>query len=323
MSIKQFVIWFTFLTLTTLLLANALGQVYGHKCLAERLGYSSSDRLLIVHADDLGLAHSVNVATFRAIAAGQISSASIMMTCPWVQEVADYARKHPSVDFGVHLTLTSEWHPYRWGPVASRDDVASLISPLGYFYTIRDGLARFDPREAEIELKAQIALAKEIGIEPTHLDSHQLALFLRPKLFETYLKVGREMGLPVLLAAGLFSMIRERMGDSAPDFEALLGSGDIVINEVLSIAPEDAPYGWATFYQKALDDLQPGVSQLIVHLGFDDEEMRGMAGELPFGGAWRQNEFDYLTSPRFGESLRENGIKLITWRDIANLRNKE
>src|SRR5688500_15635950 len=72
------------------------------KDLAERLGYPAGTRLLIVHADDLGMAHTVNKASTAALATGLVNSASIMMTCPWVPEIAAYARANRDADLGLH-----------------------------------------------------------------------------------------------------------------------------------------------------------------------------------------------------------------------------
>src|SRR5205085_5470618 len=96
------------------------------RSVAERLGYPAETKLLILHADDLGAAHSIDAASFDALDKGAISSASIMIPTPWVTEVAAYARTHPHADLGLHLTLTSEWHTYRWGGTAPRDSVPSL-----------------------------------------------------------------------------------------------------------------------------------------------------------------------------------------------------
>src|SRR5713101_1651243 len=75
----------------------------------ERLGYTETARVLVLHADDLGMSHSVNVATFDALEKGWITSASILVPCPWFPEVARWAKQHPNADLGIHLALTSEW----------------------------------------------------------------------------------------------------------------------------------------------------------------------------------------------------------------------
>src|SRR5664279_2358511 len=104
------------------------------KTIAERLGYPADSKLLILHADDLAVAHSEDAASFDALDKQAVTSASIMVPCPWLTEVADYAKAHPDADLGLHLTLTSEWKTYRWGPVESKDKVPSLLDPSGYLW---------------------------------------------------------------------------------------------------------------------------------------------------------------------------------------------
>src|SRR5436190_7704243 len=123
-----------------------------NKTIAERLGYASEAKLLIVHADDLGMAHSVNDATIKAFATGLVSSGSIMIPCSWVPEIAEFARNNPRADLGLHLTLTSEWKNYRWGPVLPTDRVASLLDDRGYFYlTESEAASHASVKEAELE----------------------------------------------------------------------------------------------------------------------------------------------------------------------------
>jgi hypothetical protein len=111
--------------------ANAQGQT---KTVAERLGFPADSKLLIVHADDLAVAHSVDTASFEALDKNAVTSASVMVPCSWLIEVASYAKDHPDTDLGLHLTLTSEWNVYRWGPVESKDKVGSLLDPAEYLW---------------------------------------------------------------------------------------------------------------------------------------------------------------------------------------------
>jgi chitin disaccharide deacetylase len=150
------------------------------------LGLSPDAKLLIIHADDLGMCHSANAATFKALDEQAISSASAMVPCPWFSEVAEYARANPGGDLGVHLTLTSEWKYYRWRPVASHQ-FASLVDDTGHFFHHATG-ASWNLDEAQIELSAQVSHAKHAGVVPTHIDSHALSVFTNifdPGLYRT------------------------------------------------------------------------------------------------------------------------------------------
>jgi len=286
------------------------------KTLPERLGYPGNAKLLIVHADDLGMAHSVDAATIKAFESGLVSSGSIMVPCPWLPEIATYARNHPETDLGLHLTLTSEWTSYRWGPVLSRDRVASLLDKTGYFYiTESEAAAHIDPKEAEAEIRAQIERARAFGIQPTHLDSHMGTLYQNQALFEVLLRVARDNKLPTRISRDFFV--------SSPFLPALLGPTDVVIDKIISIVPDVAPADWPKFYTDAIKNLQPGVTEIIVHIAYDDDELRAATFDHPdWGAAWRQRDFQFFTSDTFRRLLQENNVKLITWRELGKLAGK-
>src|SRR5215213_1401159 len=283
------------------------------KTIAERLGYPRDAKLLIVHADDLGMAHSVNAATTKAFETGLVNSGSIMVPCPWLSEIAAYSRANPQADLGLHLTLTSEWTNFRWGPVSSKDRVSSLLDKDGYFYlTETDAAAHADPKQVEIEIVAQIEKARALGIQPTHLDSHMGTLYQSKALFEVFLRVARAQKLPVRVAKAWFSR-----ADFLP---STLTADDVYIDRVLDINPTVAPQDWARFYTDALRKLELGVTEVVIHLAYDDAEMRAATLNHPvWGAAWRQRDFDFFTSDAFRKVLQENNIKLITWREIGKL----
>lgn len=276
------------------------------RSLVQRLGYPANATLLILHADDIGVAHSQDSATFEALDRGAVSSTSAMVPTPWIREVAAYAKSHPDADIGIHLTLTSEWETYKWGSVAPRDSVPSLYDSTGYLPDdVPAVVANAKPAEVERELRAQIDRAIALGIHPTHVDSHMGALFTTPELIATYVKVARSYGLPYLATIGA--------EHGAPTGLAL----DTVI-----VAGGDVPRDhWFDFYERAVKSLRPGtVNEIIVHLAHDDSEMRAVTVDHePYGAAWRQRDFDVVTSAAFRKLLKDNHITLIRWRDIGKL----
>jgi len=281
------------------------------KTVAERLGLPADTKLLILHADDLGVAHSVNAASFDALDKGAVSSASIMMPTPWVTEVAAYARAHPNADLGLHLTITSEWETYRWGSVESKDKVPSLLDSTGTFPSeVAPVAARAKADEVEHELRAQVQRALALGIRPTHLDSHMGALFARPDLLAAFVKVAREHRLPFLAFSG----------DTNAPPRSLLTANDVLL-DALVMAGDNVPRDqWKAFYLNAVANLKPGLTLMIVHLGRDDAELQAvMVNHEPYGSAWRQRDYDVVTSPEFKKALADNGVILVTWRELQRV----
>jgi chitin disaccharide deacetylase len=281
------------------------------KSLAEKLGFPRDAKLLIVHADDVGVTHSVNAATIKAIESGGVNSASIMVPCPWFPEIAEYAKSHPDVDFGLHLTLTSERVYYRWGPIASKNEVPSLVDANGYFHHDWTATVRINPKEAELELRAQIDRAHRMGIHPTHLDSHQYRLIDNGKeLFEVFLRVAHDYKLPVFVTRDWFA--------DHPYLESSLSPTDIILDHTITISPSVPPEKWDDFYRTALKNLQPGVTEFVIHLAYADDEMKAATRERDtWGAAWRQRDYNFFASQEFRELLREQNIKLVTWRELA------
>jgi predicted glycoside hydrolase/deacetylase ChbG (UPF0249 family) len=279
--------------------------------LADRLGYPSGTKLIIVHADDLGETHAVNAAAMKALESGSINSASLMVPCPWFPEIADYANSHPDVDFGLHLTLTSERVYYRWGPVAPADKIPSLVDKNGYFHHDWEQNEPINAKEVEVELRAQIERALAMGVRPTHLDSHQYRLIMSGKeLFDVMLRVAHLYKLAVFVTRDWFP--------DHPYLPASLGPNDIVLDHTVTIEPEVPPEKWAEFYLTALKNLKPGVTEFVIHPGYDDEELRAATRERStWGAAWRQRDYDFFTSDQFRQVLAQQKIQLITWRELA------
>jgi len=282
------------------------------KTVAERLGYPADAKLLIVHADDLAVAHSVDAASFDALDRNAVMSASIMVPCPWLTEVGTYAKNHPDADLGLHLTLTSEWKIYRWGPVESKDKVASLLDPAGYLWSeVAPAARNIKPEEAEREIRSQIEHAIAAGIHPTHLDTHMGTLIATPELFAVFAKIAHEYKLPFLAPRQL----AER-----GSLHSALSERDILLDSVVMANPSVHADAWRDFYSNAIKNLKPGLAEMIVHLGHDDAELQAVMVDHPdYGSAWRQRDYDFVTSPEFKKVLRENNVILVKWKDLQRL----
>lgn len=301
---------FAVLLLSLLFITRSFAQ---SKTVAERLGYPRDAKLLIIHADDLAVAHSQDVASFDALDRGAVTSASIMVPCPWLTEVADYAKAHPDADLGLHLTLTSEWKTYRWGPIEARRSVPSLFDPTtGYLWQeTQSAAAHIEPDEAEREIRAQVQRAMDLGIHPTHLDSHMAVLFARPELFAVYVRVAHEYKLPFLAVRG---------PQMPPAMLSLLSDKDITLDSVVMAAPGIAPAAWGKFYADAIRNLKPGLTEMIVHLGDDDPEMEAVMVDHPdYGSAWRQRDYNVVMSAEFKKALEDNHVVLVRWRDLKKV----
>jgi predicted glycoside hydrolase/deacetylase ChbG (UPF0249 family) len=277
-----------------------------------RLGYPRDAKLLILNADDLAVSHSEDVASFSALDQKLVTSATVMVPCPWFTEVAAYAKAHPDADLGLHLTLTAEWQTYRWGPIASRALVPSLVGPDGYFYASTDEFAKHAKlNEVETEIRAQIERAKSMGLEPSHLDSHMHALYRTPELFGVFLRVAHEYKLPIRMA---------RNDQPFQSMLPLMAPGDPIPDAIFSPGEDVSPVGWTEYYVNLIKNLQPGVTEIFVHLAHDDVESQAVMVDHPnWGAAWREREFEAVSSPELRKALEDNHVILIGWRDIKKI----
>ncbi len=277
----------------------------------------SAKRYLIVHSDDAGMSHSVNQATIVAMEMGLVTSCSIMTPCPWFSEFADWARRHPELDFGIHLTLNSEFEKYRWGPVAGRDRVPSLVDADGWLHRRKEDVQRLArPAEVEIELRAQIDRALRAGIRLSHLDTHMGTVVSTAEMLEIYVRLGLEYRLPVMI-------MRNIDPELAPGYPDLARKNQLYIE---SLRAEGLPaIDWLyQFYEgsdhsvrkkRYLDtfrSLRPGVSQMIIHCGTDDAELQAITGSHFLRG----DDARIFSDPAVKTEIEGLGIELLSWTQL-------
>ncbi len=301
----------------SLLTAAVASHAAARATLAERLGYKPTDKLLIVNGDDAGMCHSANLATTEALEKGLMRCSTIMVPCPWFPEIATYAKAHPDKDFGVHLCHTCEWNKYRWGPVAPREQVPGLIDAEGYMWRgVLEVYAHASPQQALIEGRAQIRRALAAGIDVTHLDSHMGTLQLHPEYVKTYLQLAVEYDLPIRMASQE-TLARSGYPELRTEFAAKgIVFPDYFVYDELKDEKQDVKQFWLGIVR----NLKPGVTELYIHAGIPNEELKAITG------SWttRSQEFEVFTHDEEMKRLAvEQGIKLIGYRPLRNLQRKE
>lgn len=295
----------------TLMLFSVIAQ---QKTIQERLGYPKDTKLLIIHADDLGVSQSENAASIYAMEKGSVSSGSIMMPCPWMGDIAAYARSHPNADLGLHLTLTSEWKNYKWGTVMPTGQAGSLVNKNGFLYSDTDSLYSYArPGEVEKEIRAQIERAKQFGIDPTHFDAHMGCLFATPEYLQLLIKLGREYKVPVLLNAEAFKIVFNI------DISKYISEKEVLVDKLFMAQPNDYKNGMDDYYTNLLKSVQPGLSCILLHAAYENAEMQVVTIDHPdYGAAWRQDDFNFFTSAKCRDLLQQQNIKVITWKEIRD-----
>jgi chitin disaccharide deacetylase len=304
------------LVLTSLLITLSISS-QGNKNLAELLGYPKDSKLLIIHADDMGLSHSVNTACIASFENKNITSGSIMVPCPWAPEIEAYVKDHPGLDVGIHLTMTSEWNMYKWGGITPADQIPSLVDKNNYFYSSVEELGKVAKgQEAEKELRAQIDRAIASGVQPSHLDTHMGSVLASPELIKMYLSLSDIYHLPVLFPRAYLSWF-------PPDVAKSLESKVFLLDNLFMLEPKMIGGKWIDAYKKGIEAMKPGLNEMIVHIAIDNDEMKAISkGHDDYGSAWRQHDLDMISSPEFKALLISNHLILISWKQIRDVMNE-
>jgi predicted glycoside hydrolase/deacetylase ChbG (UPF0249 family) len=277
-------------------------------------------RYVIIHADDAGMSHSVNVATIDGMEKGIVSSASIMVPCPWFKEIAAYAKAHPERDFGIHLTLNSEWKDYRWGPVAPRESVPSLIDNEGYLWGGVEDVARTaKAAEVETELRAQVKRALDFGVPVTHLDTHMGAVVSRPDLIEVYVKLGIEFKVPVFFIRALnvgIAATNPAVRARGMELVKLLDDNRLPVLDTMTQYYTGEDYETKKkMYLDAIRDTEPGVRYLIIHCGYNNEELQAITSSSQL----RDNDRRVFTDPEVIDAVKQSGVEVVSWKQLRDM----
>ncbi len=326
---------FVFILMSLVYMENLTAQ---EKTYAERLGFESGKKVVILHVDDLGMSYSSNAGAIKAITEGLANSGSMMMPCPWVPGMVRYMKSHPGMDIGLHLTLTSEWDDYRWGPVAGVNGVPTLVDDQGKLWdNVGLVVKNATPEDVEKEIRAQIDLALRMGIQPTHVDSHMGTVFATPEFIQIYVRLGMEYGIPVLLPAGHNTIISRDFKDQPGMMDQiraigkkLWDAGLPVVDDVVSDSydwklPEGVEKTDANLqayktkkYIERFEEMKPGITVVIMHC----TEPSDVFKHITPSGETRKGDLLAMLDPQLREYIEKEGIILTTWRELLERREK-
>jgi hypothetical protein len=250
-----------------------------------------------------------------------------MVPCPWFPEIAREAAADRSLDLGVHLTLTSEWYGYRWGPVATRSRSSGLLDPDGYFWRDCLSLRRsVDPSAAEEEMRAQIDRALSAGIDVTHLDTHMGAALL-PELLPATLRIAREHHLPLLLPRDLdsyLSVLRLGEVDPGPYAEAVaeFDAAGLPVLDRFAMTPGVPSDGAEAAYAALVTPSAPGLTYVALHPnGAEDiaDILRHHPRARPH---WRSDELRLFGSGHCDAAIAEAGVRRLGMRALRDVHRR-
>lgn len=283
----------------------------------QKLGFSSTDRLAIIHTDDIGMCQAGLTAFQHLWEFGTISSGAVMVPCPWFPAAADMCRQNPEYDMGVHATLNSEWTSYRWGPISTRDTGTGLIDKDGYFHQRQPAVYQNAVLEAvAAEVNAQVERALAAGIDVTHIDSH-MGTIMYPALIQSYLAAGVTRRIPNMLprpSARGFSMMSindETLAIYKPILDQFESQGMVMLDGLFGM-PLNNPSLEENIdiAKKILGDLPAGVTHFLFHPSVDTPELRAIAPDWP----GRVANYQAFMSAEIKEFIKNSGIQMIGYR---------
>jgi predicted glycoside hydrolase/deacetylase ChbG (UPF0249 family) len=284
------------------------------------LGYSDTDRLIIIHTDDIGMCHASIQAYIELMNSGLIFSGATMVPCSWFPKVAEFCRRKSDADMGVHLTLTSEWDNYRWSPISTGLHDSGMIDGEGYFYrSTEEAQTHGDPMAVQSELQAQVNRALIAGIQVTHVDTHMNTV-AHPKFVNSYIQLAIQKKIPFLFPRQDEAGFRELGIDAetaklAANLVLSLEESGIPLVDQATGLDLDKPNDRLDQAKQAISNLEPGITHFIIHPSIDTPELRAIAPD------WQSRVADYQTfmNNELRKHIENVGVQVISYKTLKSL----
>jgi chitin disaccharide deacetylase len=292
---------------------------------AERLGYPAGKKVIMLHADDAGMSEGANIATKEMLLNGHIQSAAAMPPCPAFEDMIEWAKQHPEIDLGLHLTLTSEWKTYRWPSVLPVDEVPGLIDGEGMLWrSVQEVVQNATPEEVEKEIRAQIEKSLAMGYRPGHIDTHMGTLYGHPEFAKSFLKVAMEYGIPAnaidMSDPQVLAYYKKAGYPITDELIAFMDTYTLPKVDNFTSAPKADTYEEKVqVFKDLIKSLRPGLTEIIFHPSVGSENLKNITG------SWQQRiwEYEMFADPDLIKFFEDEGIIFTNWKEIMRRFNAE
>lgn len=285
---------------------------------AEKLGWPAGKKVIMLHADDIGMCPEANIAAKAQLTSGQIQSAAVMIPCPNAEEFISWAIENPTMDIGLHLTLTSEWKDYRWGPITDKTEVPGLIDPEAKLWrSVPEVVQHATAQEVEKEIRAQIEQSIAWGYTPHHIDTHMGTLYGDPSFVKAYIKVAQEYGIPANIIdisnPKVLAIFKEQGYPLDDSVVNMIADYTLPKLDFFTSAPKAKSYEEKVENFKALIlGLEPGLTEIIFHPSVETENLKGITN------SWQERvwEAKMFGDPELIEFFKKEDVIFTNWREI-------
>jgi predicted glycoside hydrolase/deacetylase ChbG (UPF0249 family) len=285
---------------------------------AEKLGFQKGKKVLLLHCDDAGMCEEANIAVQSYILKGDMLSAAVMMPCPYAEEMVEWAIKHPTADIGVHLTHTSEWKNYRWSTISDPAKVPGLIDPEGkMWHEVPDVVKHASPKEVETEIHAQIDKMIQLGLRPSHIDTHMGTLYATPEFAKVFFETAVKYNIPAnaidLSDKDVADYYRAAGYPINDEMIKYLEAYPLPKLDNFTSAPDGKSYeNKRENFIQLVQSLKPGLTEIIFHASIETENLKSITG------SWQQRvwEAQLFSDPAVKQFFKENDIEITNWTEI-------
>ena len=285
---------------------------------AERLGFPAGKKVIMLHADDIGMCEEANIAAKRDLLAGHIHSAAAMPPCPQFEDFIEWAKAHPDIDVGLHLTLTSEWKTYRWPSVLPPEKVPGLIDEEGMLWRrVIDVVKHASPEEVAKEVRAQIEKSIAMGYRPDHIDTHMGTLYAHPEFTKAYLQIAMEYGIPANAIDLSDSLVVAHFKQAGypinEEMIRFMESYSLPKLDYFTSAPKAETYEEKIeAFKELIRSLRPGITEIIFHPSVESDQLRSITG------SWQQRvwEAKMFSDEDLIQFFRDEGLIFTNWKEI-------